>query len=156
MSARSCLVATVTVLLSLFLAITSLGATRRDPFGTSGGPLPLFLPFEEFFTDDYIDSGCQVVDCSASCDQWDTGYKCWGRAIYERYGYREPGQREDLPIRVDVVARCKVTVFQTQSCTAADTTSGSGRVSAYDDCWINQILSGVYWVDSGGCACTEL
>jgi len=137
------------------LSVVSVGANRKDPFGTVGHPLPLFLPLEELYTDDMIDSGCQIVSCLASCDQWDTGYKCWGRAIYERYGYDEEG-RHDLPIQVDVVATCKVTVFYTQSCTAADTTMGSGQVTAYDDCWINQIFSGIAWVDDGGCACTEL
>ncbi len=153
---RVWLVAVVGVLFSTSLAVVAVGGTRHDPFGTVGRPLPLFLPLEEFFTDDYIDSGCMLVNCSADCVQYDTGYKCWGRAIYERYGYSGPGQREPLPIQVDVVVTCKVVVFQTQSCTASDSSVGSGRVTAYDDCWINQILSGLYWVDSGGCACTEL
>jgi hypothetical protein len=144
----------VAVLCAVLIGVVCVGADRKDPFGTVGNSLALFRAMEESYTDDMIDSGCTLVSCAASCDQWATGWQCWGRAIYERYGF--DGEWHDLPIQVDVVARCKVTVFTTKSCTAADSETGDGRVTAFDDCWINQIFSGIGWVDSGGCACTEL
>lgn len=138
------------------LSVVSLAAVRRDPFGTTGRPLPLFLSFEELVTEDMIDSGCSLRGCYGSCDQWDTGYKCWGKGIYERYGYELPGERIPLPIRVDMSITCWVVVFKRQECSASDSEVGSGWVQAKDHCWINQIFSGPYGEEGPGCACTEL
>jgi len=149
------LVAVVAVLFVACVTAVAFGKTRHDPFGAVPDPLPLFLSMEEFFTDDYIDSGCILKSCTGSCIQYDAGYKCSGRAIYERWGYYGPGQKVPLPIQVDVAITCWVFVFYLQECTASDSETGSGRVTAYDYCWIYQLFSGPSGY-SGGCACTEL
>jgi hypothetical protein len=152
---RTWVTTAVALLLAAGLAVAVSGGTRHDPFGAVPDPLPLFLSTEEFFTDDYIDSGCILNSCTGSCIQYDAGYRCSGRAIYERWGYSGPEQKAPLPIQVDVAITCWVFVFYLQECTASDSETGSGRVTAYDYCWIYQLFSGSSGY-SGGCACTEL
>ncbi len=129
-------------------------AERKDALGSIGRHLPLFLQVEEFYTDDMLDSGCSLVYCRGDCDQWDTGWKCWTQASYERYGYDEEG-RHDLPISISAVGDCTVVHLWTSTVYCSNSNSGSGRVSTQTSCWINVIFSGSGWND-GYCTCTEL
>jgi len=97
------------------------------------------------------DSGCVSVSCSGSCDQWDTGWKCWTRSTYERYD----GSGQGKPIRVTAYADCTVIHLWKSTTNCHTSRTGSGRVTATTTCWINVIFAGQGWND-GRCLCQEL
>lgn len=136
-----------------FVSVTAT-ASRVDPLGSSGGYLPLFMPLAQFYAEGMIDSGCSLVLCQGSCDQWDTGWECWTEAVYERYGYDEEG-RHDLPISISAVGDCTVVHVWTSTVYCSDSNDGSGRADTDTSCWINTPFSGNGWND-GYCTCTEL
>ncbi len=155
----------IVVMTALFLslAVTVAASDCWAPLGSTGRPLPLFMPMRKYIEnmlDDMIDSGCSLVYCNGGCDLWDTGWKCHARGTYERYGYDEEG-RHPLPISVSVEVTCDVVDTSgfgwpchiQWSCSGSNT--GSGRVSATTECWRYGCLNGyeLYW---GECACTEL
>jgi len=147
----------ISVAASLVLTI-GLMATgdHRAGVGESAPPIlnSVFSRTVEAERADY-DTGCGLLYCQGSCDQWDTAWKCWIRTAYERYGYNPIKGWYDLPILVEAEADCTVYHLWQSSCEESEAEAGEGVVRAEADCWIHIIFSGTGTQD-GGCSCTEL
>jgi hypothetical protein len=88
------------LMLVLLISFNSIAlADHHAKIGDRGSPLILSLMNPGILAFGY-DTDCCLIYSLGDCDQWDSGWKCWTKAKYERYGYDPEQGWHELPISV--------------------------------------------------------